>query len=187
MMAHDVLRDVLSDVKQSREFSIIVDETTDVQGMEQVAICLRYVDSNLNPDEVFTGLYQVTSTTGENLSNVIMDSLQRYSLSVEDLRGQCYDGASNMKGKHNGVQAVISKKQPLAIYVHCFNHSLNLALQDTAKSVGLAGDTLAWLNNVGVLIGESAKRKAEFSTICIDRESIVVLRDLCVRQGGLYE
>lgn len=33
-----------------------------------------------------------------------------------------------MRGKFNGVQALIEKQFPTAVYVHCFSHSLNLAL-----------------------------------------------------------
>ena len=46
---------------------------------------------------------------------------------------QTYDGASNMSGKYNGLQA---KFKSLAgehvIFVHCYAHTLNLVLGDTA-------------------------------------------------------
>ena len=41
---------------------------------------------------------------------------------------QGYDGAAAMKGSFKGVQAVIRRKYPTALYVHCCSHSLNLAL-----------------------------------------------------------
>lgn len=44
------------------------------------------------------------------------------------LFGQGFDGASNMSGKFNGVQAIIREQYPQAIYVHCAAHSLNLAV-----------------------------------------------------------
>lgn len=48
--------------------------------------------------------------------------------------GQGYDGASNMSGKFNGVQAIIHAKfAPCALYVHCAAHSLNLAISVTSK------------------------------------------------------
>ncbi len=38
---------------------------------------------------------------------------------VENMRGQGYDGAGNMSGKHKGVQARIRSVIPEAIYTHC--------------------------------------------------------------------
>lgn len=53
------------------------------------------------------------------------------------LRGQGYDGAASMSGCFNGVKAHILEKCPLAFYVHCTSHSLNLAVSNacSVKSV----------------------------------------------------
>jgi len=52
-------------------------------------------------------------------------------LSVANLRGQTYDGGSNMAGRVNGAQALIAAKQPLAIFVHCLMHCGNLVVADS--------------------------------------------------------
>lgn len=44
------------------------------------------------------------------------------------MRGQGYDGASNMSGAWNGLQALFLKECPYAYYIHCFAHRLQLAL-----------------------------------------------------------
>jgi hypothetical protein len=49
------------------------------------------------------------------------------------MRGQRYDGAANMGGVFRGVQALILKEYPKAIYIHCFSHCLNLCLNDASK------------------------------------------------------
>lgn len=38
-----------------------------------------------------------------------------------------------MSGVYSGVQARISEKEPLAVYVHSAAHNLNLALNDYQK------------------------------------------------------
>ena len=49
-------------------------------------------------------------------------------LSKEKLRGQSYDGASNMKGCRNGVVKQIQEKvNAKATYIHCNGHLVNLA------------------------------------------------------------
>ena len=45
-----------------------MDETTDISTTEQVSICIRYLTEDYQPVEDFGGLYQVESTTGENLT-----------------------------------------------------------------------------------------------------------------------
>ena len=47
---------------------------------------------------------------------------------VKNMRGQGYDGASNMSSGHVGVQARIREVAPLATYVHCSGHCLNLVI-----------------------------------------------------------
>ena len=44
------------------------------------------------------------------------------------MRGQGYDGVTNMAGKHRGVKARIHQRISLATYTLCHTHSLNLAI-----------------------------------------------------------
>jgi len=54
--------------------------------------------------------------------------LARYNLYIFNMQGQGYDGASNMCGAWNGLQALFLRDCPYAYYVHCFAHRLQLAL-----------------------------------------------------------
>ena len=98
-----VVRDVAAEVTEARSFALIVDETTDITGLEQMSVCLRYVSETFEVHEAFVGLYQTDTTTGERLASLIMDALQRLQLPISALRGQCYDGASNMSGEFRGM------------------------------------------------------------------------------------
>jgi hypothetical protein len=57
---------------------------------EQLALCLRYV-------ERFLGVVHVENTTSIPLKSAIESLLMEHSLSLSKVRGQGYDGASNMK------------------------------------------------------------------------------------------
>ncbi|XP_075494790.1 uncharacterized protein LOC142532360 [Primulina tabacum] len=46
---------------------------------------------------------------------------------------QGYDGACNMRGEWNGLQALFLKDCPFAYYIHCFAHRLQLTLVAAAK------------------------------------------------------
>ncbi len=60
-----------------------------------------------------------------------MKLLLELGLSLNNLRGQGYDGASTMSGEKSGVQKKIREKQPKAIYTHCAGHSFNLAISSS--------------------------------------------------------
>ena len=68
-------------------------------------ICVRYLEDDLQVSEKFIRMYEVSSTTGEALYQIIIDVLSRYNLPIANLRAQCHDGASNMSGCFKGVQA----------------------------------------------------------------------------------
>ena len=58
---------------------------------------------------------------------------------MSNLRGQCYDGASNMLVVYKGTQALIQKEQPLAYYIYCSSRRLNLVCKSVAQSKALHG------------------------------------------------
>ena len=113
-MSHTIVRDICKDINNTKIFVVIIDGTQDVQGMEQESICIRHVDMDLTVHETFVGLYQITSTTGKCIANMVHDDLIRLQLPIENLRAQTYDGAANMSGHYKGCQAEIKKVQPLA-------------------------------------------------------------------------
>ena len=74
--------------------------------------------------------------------------------------GKPMDGAANMSGRLSGVQARISADYPKALYIHCFCHSLNLAVQDVSRNIELIRNTLDTVFELSKLIRYSSKRKA---------------------------
>lgn len=48
------------------------------------------------------------------------DILVHMNVSIAKVPGQCFDGASNMKGSKNGVAKQIEDAEPRALYTHCY-------------------------------------------------------------------
>lgn len=102
--------------------------------------------------EDFLGFVELGSTTGSAIRDTIIKQVECYKLSLKNLRGQGYDGGSNMSGRKNGVQALILEDQPLAVYTHCFNHQLNLCIskacevQAIRNLVGIIGTVSVFLS-----------------------------------------
>lgn len=85
--------------------------------------------------ETFVGFFTIEKQNAEYVSKTILNLLKTLKLSLNNIRGQGYDGAANMSGIYSGVQARILKVVPNAIYVHCAAHNLNLILNDSVKNV----------------------------------------------------
>ena len=117
---------------------------------------IRYVDENLVPHESFVRLYSTTETTGQSIANMLKDVCIRLGLSVEYLRGQVCDGASNMSDAYNGAQAILLKEQPLAHYTHCISHCTSLAAGSISSLPGMR-DVLSYLNELGKLASNTIK------------------------------
>ncbi|GKA42541.1 zinc finger MYM-type protein 1-like protein [Tanacetum coccineum] len=148
------IRDEIGNAK----FCLIVDESRDESKKEQMAIVVRFVDRKGNIKERFLDLIHVKDTTSLTLMNEILSSLSYHKLDVQNIRGQGYDGASNMRGEWNGLQALILKECPYAYYVHCFAHQLQLALVSASKEVAEVHKFFKNLNIIVNVISSSCKR-----------------------------
>jgi len=93
--ASETLDVILKDLGDS-SFAILVDEARDISVKEQLAIVLRYVDKKGHVIEHFLGTTHVSNTTAAVLKMAIESVLIKHHLSISRLRGQGYDGASNM-------------------------------------------------------------------------------------------
>ena len=120
-------------IRAAKYFSLMADESTDLACREQVSVCAR-VSFKLEVEEFFLGFHDTASTTGDSIATILLDAIKDLGLDIHNCRGQTYDGAANMSGHVKGVQARILEVEPRAVYTHCSNHVLNLALQDGTES-----------------------------------------------------
>ena len=97
-MSNSVVRKLLDSIR-GNIYSIMADEYTDVSNKEQFTFCIRWVTDGLEVMEKFLGFYEIPNINSGTLVSVIKDIFIWYHLNPDQLRGQCYDGASNMLGK----------------------------------------------------------------------------------------
>jgi len=186
-MSDYVLKSIISEILSAGIFSILIDETQDLSRHEQVSVFIRYVH-NLEPKEVFLGFYHTNSTDGESLVDLIKEVLKLNGLKIENIRGQCYDGAASMRGAYKGVQARIRKENSLAVYVHCYAHILNLCLVDLAKQIACVRNMFGTLRTLYSFIGASSKRFSVFEQMLSSDVGPKTLKTLCdTRWSCRYE
>lgn len=107
-------------------FSILADDFVDISDKKQMALRLRYVNQKGEVCERFIGVVHVPNTTSLTLLAAIESLLMEYSLTFSQVRGQGYDGASDMQGTINGLKTIVQNECPQAYFVHCFEHQLQL-------------------------------------------------------------
>ncbi|XP_046906195.1 zinc finger MYM-type protein 1-like [Hypomesus transpacificus] len=154
-LAEMVRSSIITEVKQSEVFSIMVDETKDISKKEQMSFLVRYYYNGSICESCLT-FEAAERLNAAALSQKIIEILQKYGLDYRNhLVGQAYDGASVMSGKNRGVQARIKSDAPLAFYVHCNAHCLNLVLVDSVKCIPKAYCFFSLLQKLYVFVSGS--------------------------------
>jgi hypothetical protein len=108
--------------------------------------------------ERFLGIEHVTDTSSSSLKQALDGMLSKHSLSIKNLRGQGYDGASNMRGEFHGLQRRILDENPYAFYIHCFAHQLQLVVVSVAKCCSSVIDFFKYINLIVNIVNVSCKR-----------------------------
>jgi hypothetical protein len=170
-----------------RWFAVLVDEARDASIKEQMAVVVRYiptlhlvislvlfccfqvtlfslfscrfVNDKGSVIERFLGIEHVSDTTSTSLKKALDTMLRRYGLSISKIRGQGYDGASNMRGQFHGLQRLVLNENPYAFYIHCFAHQLQLVVVSVAKCCGSTFDFFNYVTSIVNVVSASCKRK----------------------------
>ncbi|XP_031253442.1 zinc finger MYM-type protein 1-like [Pistacia vera] len=146
-------------VRDKQPFSLLVDESRDVAVKEQMAIVFRYVDKIGCVIECFIWIVHVKNISAKSLKIAIDAFFVKYGLSLTRLRGQGYDGASNMRGEFNGLKTLILRENKSAFYIHCFSHQLQLALVKVVSKHSALGEFFQTLSMLSNTVTASCKRR----------------------------
>ncbi|XP_062197623.1 uncharacterized protein LOC133900402 isoform X2 [Phragmites australis] len=91
--------------------------------------------------------------------NLALRKVTELKLSLKQVRGQGYDGASNMRGEFNGLQSLIMRESPTTYYVHCFAHQLQLVLVAVVRKHKGISDFFTRISDLLTVVGGSSKRR----------------------------
>lgn len=167
LVSEEILINIRQKIKEAEYFSIIADTTTDISHIEQLSIIIRYLkcagEKKYEIMESFVGFISISDPTASGIEEMILHHLEnKLQLDLSKCRGQGYDGAAVMSGVYNGVSKKILQKQPLAVYIHCAAHCLNLVLCDAASTSTETSIFLGILQKIFVFLTASNKRWGKF-------------------------
>ena len=99
---------------------------------------------------------------------------------------QSFDGAATMAGIKTGVAKRFTDLIPHAVFVHCYAHKLNLALQDATNKLKAVSDILLIVQNVSVFVERSAKRHTLFEHLQGDEKKATLHNFCATRWSSRY-
>ena len=115
-------------------FSLMIDESTDIETTQTLIIYIRLV----NKGEIITRfleLVKLPGGTADHILGTLLDVMNTRNLPMEKLLGMATDGASVMMGVRCGVTTRMKERNPFMLTTHCIAHCLALASGKAADTV----------------------------------------------------
>lgn len=135
VIAESLKEELLEHIGDSN-YSLIIDESTDISIMKYLCLCIRYFSTRFNKIITqFLGLCAVSRCTSEILADTIQEYLLKFGLKITNLIGLGTDGANNLCGNRHSVYTILKKKSPKLELVKCIAHSLHLCASKAAETL----------------------------------------------------
>lgn len=166
--------DILLEIRKAPFFSYISDSTQDMSKIDQQSHIFRYVnvmyDKENKPVDIvihesFIGFEIMEGQTSSEMEQQLYNNFEKNKIDIKKLRGIGFDGAANMSGVYSGLQARIKHTQPLALYVHCAAHNLNLVINDSVKNITEIQNFYEKLECLYSYFANSIKRRAHLKSV----------------------
>ena len=122
----------------------MADECTDVTTVEELSIFFRWVEDGVLVEQ-FLEIIPLKATDARTIYSALVEFMKDKNIQISKLVGMGFDGAATFSGKHNGVQSLLKKNLPHAVFVHCHCHLLQLAYVQMSNHVYVTLTTL-WKN-----------------------------------------
>ncbi|XP_066584844.1 zinc finger MYM-type protein 1-like [Prorops nasuta] len=112
-----ILRDkirqqIICQVQKAKYYSIIFNSTPDIYHKDQTSQVLQYVkieNQEVDVVESFIDFIETKNKTSEDISDMILNKLKADNLDIMNCRGQAYDSAAVMAGKHKYIYRCAAK------------------------------------------------------------------------------
>ena len=167
-MSDDVLEQILIQVKESPFYSIQLDESTDIAGLPQLSVFIRYINNAAVSEDLLFCKALKLYTKGEDIFQCLNSFFTDYSIPWNKCAGICTDGAAACTGFKSGVVKRIKDKAPSAEWTHCFLHREALAAKKLSQELH---EVLSSVVKCVNLIKARPLNQRLFSSLCADMDA----------------
>ncbi|XP_072382532.1 protein FAM200A-like [Diabrotica undecimpunctata] len=126
VLSSTIKEELCQELKENN-FSILVDESTDISNTRLLCILIRYVYNN----QLKTALLDLIPIgadegTAKGLFGLFKKSLEHFNLKIENVVGYCSDNASVMMGNKESFKSYLLNENPHIAINGCICHSAHL-------------------------------------------------------------
>ncbi|XP_069817696.1 zinc finger MYM-type protein 1-like [Dendropsophus ebraccatus] len=165
LMSNEITSLITREVNQgSMYYSILIDSIQNSES-HQLSLFLRYLDSDMHPQEEFIGFLDPMEDTGTSAANLILDILDRHSLPIDLLRGIAFGESSVSSPCYMESQALLKQKQPLARFVHCGVPCGSFLAKNASHVSPIMQQALYSVNDLCKLFSKTSKFKFLFAEV----------------------
>ena len=125
-------KSLLKRLHKATVFTIMADECTDVTTIEELPICYHWVESGV-PEEHFIEILPMKKANAESIYSSLVEHCRGKNIQLGRFIGKEFDGAATFSGDKTRVQRRLKELSPLALFVHCRCHVLQLASVQAAN------------------------------------------------------
>ncbi|XP_011876164.1 PREDICTED: zinc finger MYM-type protein 1-like [Vollenhovia emeryi] len=117
-------------------YSLIIDETTDIDTKKSLAIIIRFFDEKkMSVVDKFLGLVELETANAENIHKTVLKCLEDIGIPFANMIGFAADNASVMMVNISGVQARFREMVPHIFVLGCICHSFHLCASAAANKL----------------------------------------------------
>ncbi|XP_026467745.1 zinc finger BED domain-containing protein 5-like [Ctenocephalides felis] len=166
-ISDDLCDQLIEKIKLS-SFALQVDEATDVANDAHLITYIRYVmENDIREELLFCKAIEGKATASE-IFNMIDNFFIENGILWENCVGLCTDGAPSMAGKNAGLQALVRKVAPRAVWTHCMIHRQSLVARNMGEELLEVFEIIIKVVN---FIKNSPLRERLFGKLCDDMGS----------------
>ena len=169
-ISHEMKQKLVTAVISAKTpISVLIDESTSLGQKSCLIVYLRCsVSDNCQPTTVFLDLLELPGLDASTIVHTLMTCLHCVGLTDDVLNDQwlglAVDGASVMLGNKAGVYTKLKELFPQLIGWHCFNHRLELSVNDAIKSCTEVNHFKFFIQKLYTLYSASPKNRR-----CLER------------------
>uniref|UniRef100_A0A674KES1 BED-type domain-containing protein n=1 Tax=Terrapene triunguis TaxID=2587831 RepID=A0A674KES1_9SAUR len=146
-LVDDIEKELVCQLKICHEYSLQLDESTDVSGLAVLLVFVRYRFNNIIEEDLLLCESLQSNTTGEEILNCINNFIRKHEISWGKCIDVCTDGARAMIGKMKGAVTRILSVAPESTKSHCVLHRQALAVKKIPASLKIVLDEAVQIIN----------------------------------------
>jgi hypothetical protein len=133
-MSEDIKEQLLTRIKCSQKFVLQVDKSTDVAGLAQLLVFVRYCFQENIQEEFMFYLPFSERCTGSDIFKAMNDYFTAEDISWANCVGICTDGVTALTEHKKGFPAKVQQIGPHVNFIHCIIHREALASSDLEQN-----------------------------------------------------